>query len=140
MTRRERGAPAMYTPATVGVVHMQAQAPMDLRTFWINLGWLVVLIATIGVGQLIIVLRLIIPKPSAGGDQDLLGGGANIFPLPFHFEPVEFGRVVLGPQHLLAVVIGICGIVALFRGQILWGIVLIILAFVVGPGGYSIFS
>ena len=41
---------------------------------------------------------------------------------------------------LLAVVIGICGIVALFRGQIMWGIILIILAFIVGPGGYSIFK
>ncbi len=41
---------------------------------------------------------------------------------------------------LLAVVIGIAGIIALVRGQILWGIVLIILAFVVGPGGYSIFK
>jgi uncharacterized membrane protein YdbT with pleckstrin-like domain len=41
---------------------------------------------------------------------------------------------------LLAVVIGIAGIIALFRGQILWGVILIILAFVVGPGGYSIFK
>ena len=41
---------------------------------------------------------------------------------------------------LLAVVIGIAGIVSLFRGQILWGIGLIILAFIVGPGGYSIFK
>jgi hypothetical protein len=41
---------------------------------------------------------------------------------------------------LLAVVIGICGVIALFRGSILWGIILIILAFVVGPGGYSIFK
>ncbi len=41
---------------------------------------------------------------------------------------------------ILAVVIGIAGIVALFRGQILWGVILIILAFVVGPGGYSIFD
>ena len=41
---------------------------------------------------------------------------------------------------LLAVVIGIAGIVSLFRGQILWGVILIILAFVVGPGGYSIFE
>jgi hypothetical protein len=41
---------------------------------------------------------------------------------------------------LLAVVIGIAGIVSLVRGQILWGIILIILAFVVGPGGYSIFK
>ena len=41
---------------------------------------------------------------------------------------------------ILAVIIGICGIVALFRGQILWGVILIILAFLVGPGGYSIFD
>ena len=41
---------------------------------------------------------------------------------------------------LLAVIIGIAGIVSLFRGQILWGVILIILAFVVGPGGYSIFD
>ena len=41
---------------------------------------------------------------------------------------------------LLAVVIGIAGIVSLFRGQVLLGIILIILAFVVGPGGYSIFK
>ena len=41
---------------------------------------------------------------------------------------------------LLAVVIGIAGIVSLVRGQILLGIILIILAFVVGPGGYSIFK
>jgi hypothetical protein len=41
---------------------------------------------------------------------------------------------------LLAVVIGIAGIISLVRGQILWGIILIILAFVVGPGGYSIFK
>jgi branched-chain amino acid transport system permease protein len=67
---------------------------------------LIVLIATIGVGQLIIVIRLILPKPSAGRGKDLLAGGANIFPLPFHFEPVEFGRVVLGPAHLLALIAG----------------------------------
>jgi len=41
---------------------------------------------------------------------------------------------------LLAVVIGIAGIVSLFRGQILWGVVLIIVAFLVGPGGVSVFN
>jgi hypothetical protein len=41
---------------------------------------------------------------------------------------------------ILAVLIGIAGIVALFRGQVLWGIILIVLAFIVGPGGYSIFK
>jgi hypothetical protein len=41
---------------------------------------------------------------------------------------------------ILAVLIGIAGIVALFRGSILWGLILIVLAFAVGPGGYSIFK
>jgi len=41
---------------------------------------------------------------------------------------------------ILAVIIGIAGIVSLFRGQVLWGIGLIVLAFIVGPGGYSIFD
>jgi ABC-type branched-subunit amino acid transport system permease subunit len=67
---------------------------------------LIVLIATIGVGQLIIVLRLILPKPTGGDGKDVLAGLANIFPVPFHFEPVEFGRVVLGPAHVLALIVG----------------------------------
>ena len=41
---------------------------------------------------------------------------------------------------LLAVVIGIAGVVSLVRGEILWGVGLIIVAFIVGPGGYSIFK
>jgi hypothetical protein len=41
---------------------------------------------------------------------------------------------------LLAVILVIAGIVQLFKGQVLWGIVLIIVGFAVGPGGYSIFS
>ena len=41
---------------------------------------------------------------------------------------------------ILAVIIGIAGIVSLVRGEILWGIGLIVLAFIVGPGGYSIFD
>lgn len=40
---------------------------------------------------------------------------------------------------LLAVIIGIFGVVRLFQGDILWGVVLIVIAFLVGPGGYSIF-
>ena len=40
---------------------------------------------------------------------------------------------------ILAVLIGIAGVVALLRRQILWGIVLIIVALLVGPGGVSIF-
>ena len=40
---------------------------------------------------------------------------------------------------LIAAVIAIVGIVQLFQGQILLGIVLLIVACLVGPGGYSIF-
>jgi hypothetical protein len=41
---------------------------------------------------------------------------------------------------ILAVILVIAGIVKLFQGQALWGIVLIIVGFAVGPGGYSIFK
>ncbi|MGH8894803.1 MAG: GPGG-motif small membrane protein [Actinomycetes bacterium] len=41
---------------------------------------------------------------------------------------------------LLAVLIGIWGVVTLIRGQVLMGIVLIVVAFLVGPGGVSIFT
>jgi len=40
---------------------------------------------------------------------------------------------------VLAVILVVSGIFALFRSQILWGIVLIIVGLAVGPGGYSIF-
>jgi hypothetical protein len=41
---------------------------------------------------------------------------------------------------ILAVILVIAGIVALTRKQYLWGIVLIIVGFLVGPGGVSIFG
>ena len=41
---------------------------------------------------------------------------------------------------ILAVILVISGIVALTRRQYLWGIVLIIVGFLVGPGGVSIFT
>jgi hypothetical protein len=41
---------------------------------------------------------------------------------------------------ILAVLIGIWGVVTLIRGQVLLGIILIIVAFLVGPGGVSIFT
>ena len=41
---------------------------------------------------------------------------------------------------LLAVILVIAGIVAIFRKQVLWGIVLIIVGFLVGPGGVSVFT
>lgn len=41
---------------------------------------------------------------------------------------------------ILAVVLVVAGVLALFRRQILWGIVLIVVGLLVGPGGVSIFS
>jgi len=40
---------------------------------------------------------------------------------------------------LIAAVLVIVGIVQLFQGQIILGIVLIVVGCLVGPGGYSIF-
>jgi len=40
---------------------------------------------------------------------------------------------------ILAVILVVAGILALFRRQLLWGIVLIIVGLLVGPGGVSIF-
>lgn len=41
---------------------------------------------------------------------------------------------------LIAVVLVIVGIVQLLQGQIILGIVLIVVGLLVGPGGYSIFG
>lgn len=41
---------------------------------------------------------------------------------------------------IIALLIGIAGVVALLRRQILWGIILIVVALLVGPGGVSIFN
>jgi hypothetical protein len=41
---------------------------------------------------------------------------------------------------ILAVVLVIAGIVALFRSEVVLGIVLIIVGLLVGPGGVSIFT
>jgi hypothetical protein len=40
---------------------------------------------------------------------------------------------------ILAVVLVVAGVFALFRGQVLWGVVLIIVGLLVGPGGVSVF-
>lgn len=41
---------------------------------------------------------------------------------------------------ILAVVLVVAGVLALFRRQVLWGVVLIIVGLLVGPGGVSIFT
>jgi len=40
---------------------------------------------------------------------------------------------------IIAVVLVIAGIVQIVRGGLLWGIILIVLGLIIGPGGYSIF-
>jgi hypothetical protein len=40
---------------------------------------------------------------------------------------------------LIALVLAVVGVVQLIQGQIIFGIVLIVIACLVGPGGYSIF-
>jgi hypothetical protein len=41
---------------------------------------------------------------------------------------------------ILAVVLVIAGILAIVRKQLLWGIVLIVVGLLVGPGGVSLFT
>jgi TM2 domain-containing membrane protein YozV len=41
---------------------------------------------------------------------------------------------------ILAVVLIVAGILAILRSQVLWGIVLIVVGLLVGPGGVSILS
>jgi hypothetical protein len=41
---------------------------------------------------------------------------------------------------IIAAILVVVGIVQLFQGQIIFGIVLIILGCLVGPGGYSLFN
>ena len=41
---------------------------------------------------------------------------------------------------LLAGILVIAGIFALFRREIIWGVVLIVVGFLVGPGGVSIIA
>jgi len=40
---------------------------------------------------------------------------------------------------ILAVILAVVGVVQLIQGQIIFGIVLLIAAALVGPGGYSLF-
>jgi hypothetical protein len=40
---------------------------------------------------------------------------------------------------IIAAIVVIAGIVAILRGSVLWGIVLIIVGCLIGPGGVSIF-
>ena len=67
---------------------------------------LIVLIATIGVSQIITAGRAGIPKPKTQAGNDVVFGGAATFPLPFDVPPVSFGRVVFHTGDLLVLVVG----------------------------------
>ena len=41
---------------------------------------------------------------------------------------------------ILAVILVVSGIFSLIKGQMLWGIVLIVVGLLVGPGGVSVFT
>ncbi len=41
---------------------------------------------------------------------------------------------------LVAIAIGIYGVVRVVNGDVLIGLILIVVAFLIGPGGYSIFQ
>lgn len=75
---------------------------------------LILMLATIGVAQIIIVLRLVIPKPKTSAGEEVLAGGGSQFPLPFHFETWHVGRVIIGPGHLLVLIVGPLAVLALF--------------------------
>jgi ABC-type branched-subunit amino acid transport system permease subunit len=81
---------------------------------------LIVLIATVGVAQVVTVGRLVLPKPKVGKDSIFAGGGET-FPVPFHSPTFTFGRVVLQPQHLMVLVIGplvVLGVVWFLRATV----------------------
>ena len=65
---------------------------------------LIVLIATVGVAQVVTVGRLILPKPKKDGES--VFAGSDLFPVPFDSPTITFGRVVLQPQHLMVLVVG----------------------------------
>ena len=55
-------------------------------------------------------------------------------------RPLTGGSPVAFVLWIIAVVLVVAGIIALLRRQILYGIVLIIVGLLVGPGGVSIFT
>ena len=54
--------------------------------------------------------------------------------------PVRTVTVMTTLLLILAAILVIAGIFAIFRGQLLWGIVLIVVGLLVGPGGLSVVS
>lgn len=45
-----------------------------------------------------------------------------------------------GLLWIIAVVLVVAGVVSLVRGEVTWGVVLIVVGLLIGPGGVSIFT
>ncbi len=69
------------------------------------------------------------------GRQSGSAGGSG-----FRFRRPGYHLVMDILLWILAVVLVVAGIFALFRRQLLWGIVLIVVGLLVGPGGVSLFN
>ncbi len=58
----------------------------------------------------------------------------------FHEGSIRAQTVMATLLWILAVVLVVAGIFAILRKQLVWGIVLIVVGLLVGPGGVSIFT
>jgi hypothetical protein len=59
---------------------------------------------------------------------------------PDLYHPRKEERYMATILWILAVILVISGIFAIIRKQLLWGIVLIVVGLLVGPGGVSVFT
>ena len=59
---------------------------------------------------------------------------------PEHPHPLRRGLMNATVLWIIAVVIAVVGVIQLIQGQILFGIILLVAAALVGPGGYSLFA
>jgi hypothetical protein len=81
--------------------------------------------------------------PNIGGESDVQRE-RRVAAKPTFFA--VFGNLVQGVIEvafilwLIAVALVVAGIVAIVRGEVLWGIALIIIGLLVGPGGVSVFD
>ena len=55
-------------------------------------------------------------------------------------DVIALGGLMLTLLWILAVILVIAGVITAIRGQVLLGIVLIVVGFLVGPGGASVFT
>ena len=91
----------------------------------------------------------VVPVPPAEAPSPSCQGGDAVLNWRSEGEPVV-GKLPSQPPNegvpmavvlwILAAILVISGIFAIFRKQILWGVVLIVVGCLVGPGGVSIFT